>query len=412
MIPGIVYVRESGTSTVQVSEGPALFWTATPDGRYAFYTESGKLWRFDVENQTRVELAGAEGGMQGVVGINETGQDGAYVYFASHEVLTSAENAAKQQAVAGQENLYVELGDPTSPDGATIAFIGTVTPADSGDWVAEAGQAGDWSSFAGERTANVTPDGHALVFTSHNNLTDAPYPDEGSEEVYVYDTRDRSLFCASCRPQASEGFMSTSFSLVHEYRRISEDGDAVFFNSRQPLVAQDVNGAQDVYEWERDGHGDCHESEGCVYLLSGGRESSAYLVDASESGDDVFIVTRQRLTPEDGNEDTDLYDVRVDGARPVIAPQCTGTGCQGTPAPVPIFATPSSVTFNGVGNLPPAAEPAGKAKPRASTRVQKLARALAACHRMHLLKRRRACETRARERYGATAKKASTRGAK
>ena len=48
-----VYVREDGERTIPVSKGPARFWTATPDGRYAYYTEGEQLWRFDVESETR-----------------------------------------------------------------------------------------------------------------------------------------------------------------------------------------------------------------------------------------------------------------------------------------------------------------------------------------------------------------------
>ena len=41
---------------------------------------------------------------------------------------------------------------------------------------------------------------------------------------------------------------------------------------------------------------------------------------------------------------------------------CTGTGCQGVPPAPPIFATPSSVTFNGVGNFEPSQKTTVKPK--------------------------------------------------
>jgi hypothetical protein len=57
-----------------------------------------------------------------------------------------------------------------------------------------------------------------------------------------------------------------------------------------------------------------------------------------------------------------LYDARVGGGFPETTTACTGTGCQGVPPGSPVFATPSSVTFNGAGNFaqpPPPAKAAG-----------------------------------------------------
>jgi hypothetical protein len=384
--PDAVFVRENGSRTVQVSQGPAEFVTASTDGKYAFYLEAGKLWRFDVEDGTRLELAGAEGGVQSVIGTNETGEDGAYVYFVAHEALTSELNASKQGAVEGEDNLYAYEPDPGHAGASRIAFI---------------------AALSGVPKAYMTPDGHAVAFSSSLNLTGHPYPDEGSEEVYVYDAEDSSLFCASCRAQASGGNLDSG------HRWVSEDGDQVFFNSEVPLVADDINGVRDVYEWERDGSGTCTEPDGCVYLLSGGIEGAAGLLDASANGSDVFIVTRQELVPETQNQNVEVYDARVDGKLAVAAPQCSGTGCQGVPAAAPIFATPASVTFNGVGNFPP---PTGvkSATTKTLTRAQKLSRALSACRKKHARKARTVCESKARKSYGAKtkARKSAKREAK
>ena len=110
---------------------------------------------------------------------------------------------------------------------------------------------------------------------------------------------------------------------------------------------------------------------GCRYLLSGGTsEADSWFIGASESGGDVFVASRANLAPRAGNEAFNLFDARVGGVQPVTEPLCTGTGCQGAPEPAPTFATPASVTFNGVGNFPPpvetkaAAKPGPKAKPK------------------------------------------------
>jgi hypothetical protein len=159
---------------------------------------------------------------------------------------------------------------------------------------------------------------------------------------------------------------------VYQARWISADGSRVFFDSTQALVAQDVNGVQDVYEWEREGSGSCRENPGCVYLLSGGTSSSwSSLLDAGVSGDDVFVITRARLLTEDENENFNVFDARVGGAPPPVSAACSGTGCQGVPSAPPVFATPSSATFNGAGNFSAPTHHIVKAKTKTKTRAKK-----------------------------------------
>ena len=93
-----------------------------------------------------------------------------------------------------------------------------------------------------------------------------------------------------------------------------------------------------VYEYEN----------GRVYLIA----PAAKLLTSTPGGNDVFFDTIAQLVPQDTDGSPDVYDARVDGGFPVLAaPACTGTSCQGAPAPAPIFATPAGVTFNGVGNF-------------------------------------------------------------
>jgi hypothetical protein len=127
-------------------------------------------------------------------------------------------------------------------------------------------------------------------------------------------------------------------------RALSDDGTRLFFDSFDGLVPQDSNGMMDVYEYEA----------GRAMLISSGSGSSdSRFADASSNGDDVFFTTRDQLVPQDQDQSVDLYDARVGGGSSQLAPPvCSGTGCQGVPAPPPIFSTPSSVTFNGVGNFP------------------------------------------------------------
>ncbi len=387
--------------TVLISEG-GRFWTATADGSKVFFTK-GDLYEYDVGDGVTTDLTpGVE--VQGVIGASEGGE---YIYY----VDTANELESWH---AGTSTVIAQLsGEDREEMGPYRTYFGP---------------RGDLTSGIGTRTAEVTPDGLGVVFMSRESLPVAGFPEgyrnEGMEEVYVYEAVGGQLFCASCNPtgeppernqeteaafrgRAAAAFLPISYSHTYAPRLISEGGGRVFFDSAEPLVAQDTNGKQDVYEWERDGVGSCREADGCIYLLSGGTSGSAsWLLDASSSGEDVFVISRAELVPGDPYEGFAVFDARVDGVQPVVAPQCTGSGCQGVPPAAPIFATPASVTFAGVGNFPAPASVLGsaksksKAKARVLTRTQKLVRALREC-RKRPVRMRTGCKEQAQRRYGA-----------
>ena len=202
----------------------------------------------------------------------------------------------------------------------------------------------------------MTPDGHSIVFQDWTEKTFPHAPQVKTEQiqrVLVYDAETEALNCASCTSLGSWGVLQmTNHEGVYKPRWISSDGSRVFFVSLEGLVPQDTNEEQDVYEWERDGTGGCTQSDGCVYLLTGGTSvGQSSFLDASESGNDVFIVTTANLDGTDEDGAYDVYDVRV-GANRCRPPACTGTGCQGVPPAPPIFAAPPTLTFSGLGNLP------------------------------------------------------------
>ncbi len=407
---GIIYVREDGTRTIQVSAERAQYRGATPDGKYVLYIENRQLWRFDVETETRSALTpeGSTANVRGVIGMSI---DGEYVYFVARGVLAEG-------ATEGESNIYLLHDGVTS----FIVTLGNgegeeMPPFNTGNGTS----AGDWAPGMRGRTAEVTPDGRAMVFMSTRSLTGYDNVSEHKgpvSEVYVYEADGQRLVCVSCnrggeppyesnneelRQGNAAAFLPISWSNTYLPQWISDDGSRVFFDSDVPLVPADTNNRQDVYEWERGGSGSCQESGGCIYLISGGLNPSAsWLIGASASGNDVFFVTRAKLTPEDGTEADVLYDARVDGVQPPTPTACTGTGCQGLPPAPPVFATPASVTFSGVGNFPPTSTQSTTPKAvKPLTRAQKLSVALKVCKGKRK-KRRASCEARARARYGKT----------
>ena len=385
---GTVYVRVAGTRTVQVSAGRAQYWTSAEDGRYAFYVENEQLYRYDAESELREALTPPGGGVQGVVGASKNGED---VYLVAQSAFPNAEASGEGKLPveeAGVVNLYL-LAHGSAP-----VFIAALPGTDGNEMqpftsipafgTAQGYGFGDWQPGLGHRTAVVTAD--SVVFMSGADLSavgfQGGYPGGGADEVYEYRADVNRVFCLSCSSSGEPlhggpaAFLPVSWDDAHLPEWVADEGDRVFFDSEVPLVAQDTNGSQDVYEWEREGTGSCQPSTavngGCVYLLSSGTsEADSWFIGASESGDDVFIATRAQLSPLDENDAFDLYDVRVDGAQPVTEPLCTGTGCQGPPEPAPTFATPASVTFAGVGNFPPPVETKAAAKPSPKVKAKR-----------------------------------------
>jgi hypothetical protein len=423
---GDLYVRKNDTETVQVdasqggsgSGGGGWFWTASSNGEKAFFTDCGRLtpdstavtdggcgapndtsggprgndlYEWDegrlidlTVDHNAEDLFGADVG--GVLGASENGE---YIYFVASGILApgaSHGDCASNAPEGSVCNLYLLHDNATT-------FIAALSPKDDQNEVGtEEGSYGDWQPNLGHRTAEVTPDGRSIVFMSDRSLTgyDNNVNGEAMNEVYVYDAEQNRLSCVSCDPSGVPPSVfllgrNTSFLPVSGIssvdgdtyipRWMSDDGDRVFFDSVEPLVPRNTNGLRNVYEWERDGAGSCQTAEGCIYLLSGGTGTytkstadASSFIDASASGEDAFIVTRDQLVPQDRNEDFDLYDVRVDGVQPLSPSACTGAGCQGVPSAPPLFATPPSVTFNGVGNFEPPPPAAVKPKPKAKAK--------------------------------------------
>jgi DNA-binding beta-propeller fold protein YncE len=412
---GELYMRENDTTTIPVSAGVARasFWTATPDGRYAFYTEAEELYRFaDLGGPKSENLTTPNAKVQGVIGASD---DGEYVYFVAQGALSTAKNAAGEVAVEGEDNLYVYEPDPADPGHHRTVFIAVLSGEDNEVGRPGNGLIGDWQPGPGHRTAEVTSGGRGLVFMSHRRLTGYVAEGEGPmSEVFVYDAAADRLFCASCDPSgapppytatawAANLPNSNSDTYLPHWISESAGGSRVFFDSLEPLSPLDTNGKQDAYEWEEEGVGSCPtgSTRGCVYLLSGGTSTDAsYLLDASPNGDDVFVATRARLVPTDRNDDFNLFDARVGGVQAAAANECPVGSCQVPPPAAPTFTSPASVSLTGTGNL--AITPVSTAPHRAKplTRAQKLTKALGRCREKRNRRARGDCEALAKKRYG------------
>lgn len=302
-------------------------------------------------------IAPTAGGSDGVVGASE---DGKHLYFAS---AANAVGPPVARAI-----YYWQDADGTP--GGTLSFVGGVPDGDM--------RVLNYNSLPGTdpKVTRVTPDGRflLLVVSSGQGLAPgndhgpAPCPDgnasndgnNGCSEVYVYRADSSSslvpdVVCASCpvsrQPASRSAWVNMSRngggtrSAKYLNRPLSGDGRYAFFSTDEALVADDVNGRSDVYEFD--------VLTGTQHLLSSGRDASgSYFLDASVDGRDVYFVTRERLVGWDTDNAYDLYDARVGGgfAEPPVVRGCGGDACQGvTPG---VLGTPvvGSVGARGSGD--------------------------------------------------------------
>jgi hypothetical protein len=364
---GPLYLREGGVSRLiskrqtDDSDATAGFLAASRDGSTAYIRSADRLtadaspvgydlYRFDADSDEIVNLTPeTEGeigaGVQGAVGASE---DGETVYFVAEAALAAG-------ATAGQPNLYVD-------DGTGTRFIAGLSPEDSGGWL----------SMPWQRSTQmqVSPDGHTLLFS-----TAAPIPGydtSGRPQVYRFEL-DNGLSCVSCRrdggPSSGNASLTqaaASIGVNVQYHfpvnNIAAGGARVFFETTEALLSTDTNGRRDVYQWMEQGSGECQAVGGCHYLISTGRSGdNSTFEGASHSGEDVFILTRERLVGQDRDDNIDVYDVRAGGGlvgqNPAVPPlPCSGDSCR-APAPPPGIAPPiGSAAFVG----PPT--PKGKRK--------------------------------------------------
>jgi hypothetical protein len=210
------------------------------------------------------------------------------------------------------------------------------------------------------------------------------------------------------------GWSGVNATARYQSRYLTESG-RVFFNAVDPLVEGDTNGKMDVYQFEPAGEGSCASSTGCVALITGGKstQESAFL-DASTSGNDVFVLSSQQLLEQDKDSGFDVYDARVCsesspclGPPPGPTPPCADEAqCKGGYAGVPALpGVPLTAAVSGPGNAGSVrvlgVTTTGKPTSKPLTRAQKLKRALKKCKKIKKHKKRQACIRKANKLYGA-----------
>jgi DNA-binding beta-propeller fold protein YncE len=363
---GQVYVRENAEVTREIPDHIGKFLTASADGSKLLLND-GNL--FDLEGESSTDLTKGKGGFQGIAGQSD---DLSRVYFVDTGVLDETPNDQGATAEAGKDNLYLWHEGESR-------FIASLVPADGGEG---ASGRGTWAFYPGWRTAESSPNGQWLAFLSHGQLTgyDNTGPCAGNRAldiveqgrctgVFLYSAQSNTLGCASCNPSEERPIGPSRLRLIEglpgylTQPRYLTDSGRLYFDSQDSLSPFDTNGngvppghaVEDVYQYEPEGVGSCKRAEGCINLISSGREPvDSNLLTIDESGKNVFFTSRDQLSLKDKDGLVDLYDAREGGGIPaeseVGRSECQGEACQAPVSP-PNDPTPGSSTFQGAGNV-------------------------------------------------------------
>lgn len=293
------------------SSGGEIVFISSPEPLTDAEAPNGGIYEVNTRTETtRLVAAGP------VLSNAIVSPDGSHLYFVAGEVLAPG-------AQAGAQNVYVWSG-------GSLKFVA--------------------SSSASIEASRTTIDGRYLVLKSSGEIDGSK--NEGHVALFEYDAVTGETVCASCRPNGgpSEGDASLTaiptFTTVNgsQMRNIANDG-RLFFDSTDRIVPADRTGALDVYEFHA----------GTVSLLSAGRgDQASFLAENSDSGRDVFILTRSPFVAADKDgAELDMYDVRAGGGFPnQPAPiNCAGEDCQGAADAPPAAAALGSTAVAGAGNV-------------------------------------------------------------
>jgi WD40-like Beta Propeller Repeat len=356
-----LYMRIGGRRTVWISEpeveprDPDLdpssvsLRSMTPDGRNVFFTTDTALLNEDTNGGTDLYRWTDSADPSRDANLTIISQDGD---IGGGELIGTSND--------GQRVYYHTASDVIVGWDHGAAHLVTAAVTISGDERERLGP-----SAWGPGLGRVTPDGIYLAFASSASQIspEGPVGPTGEvtnrhREMYLY-RLGGVLRCISCPagpattdvtvlPEVTSGV--PSYFIPGLRPRFLSDRGQVFFSTGEALVSEDVNGVADTYEYD--------PGTASLSLLSSGKGSDpAMFTNASASGDDVFIVTRQRFVASDNDDLVDLYDARVGSALSSPAenpaPACEGESCQPPPSTSPADDLLGSLTFDERGAGPP-----------------------------------------------------------
>jgi hypothetical protein len=288
-----VYMRTSAGTTLMTpgTSHPAVYLSSTPNGANVLFATADRLTPDDLDNE--IDMYRRSGGVTTLISTGPAGgngpipvcektttvqlpcpwqmsDDGARVFFITRESLVLEDTD-------GSFDIYERSGTTTTL--VSTGSAGGNGPIDVG-----------WDS-----SLRITGDGTHAFFRT----TEALVPEDTDTSVDLYERTAGTTRLVSTGPQMP-GCGSSGCTVDSSYG-FTADGNHVFFETNERLVAADTNNATDVYE--RSGGVTTLHSVGAAGTAVGG-VAARFTPDGSH----VYFHTQTQATPDDTDTATDGYE--------------------------------------------------------------------------------------------------------
>jgi hypothetical protein len=318
---GEVGELEGGTVDYISNDGSAVYFHT-----YQPLTDAGGEraaifggWTYRLKNGQLTEITQRQGEARTDLDEVKVGGDGAYVYLREERGALVAWREGDSTIVGEGFGVSSEMALGTSPNGRYLAFTSS------------APMTGYDNNNPAKCTSNFEQPGQCM-------------------QIFLYDGLMKELECASCRLDGGAPQGPSNFGAAAPSAFVTDDG-TVAFSTPDPLVATDVNGEVDVYQFK----------DGVPSLISSGTSSRRSLLGGI-SGQDLYFGTESQLVGQDRDRLYDIYDARLNGGLanqwpPDPPAPCEGEACKGPTSSPPDTTTPGTESFQGSGKSNPRVVP-------------------------------------------------------
>lgn len=175
----------------------------------------------------------------------------------------------------------------------------------------------------------ISGDGGVAVFSTTDKLVAGDT--DTQRDVYVRDFEEGFGYVTR---EASLGPTGGNDAFAAQFLAIDPDGEKVFFSTRERLTAADKDSATDIYVRDLESNTTTLVSAGsasCAASGCGNGDVEAGAVDGGvvDGGNEVFFISSEKLTTQDGDESADVYLRDLEAGTTTLV-SAGGSPCSGT----------------------------------------------------------------------------------